>query len=224
VNLAFLCEAAGDRDCQARAAERAVAKAGFFEAELLNAAWHFEALGDAQAADDAYRRSILSQRLTIFDGTWPRRIPIGDATLPDDFGALLEFDRLLGWWAMDEPIDPTAIADPVTRALAHALRDERDEADAWLERAIAAAPDDIVAWDLAVVLRDHWGRSVEREIAIAGAVRGRSFPPRSAPAAVPSQIFDISVFRAYPADGFVSDAHRLGTDPPFPWILQSILP
>jgi tetratricopeptide (TPR) repeat protein len=224
VNLAFLCEAAGDDGCRARAAERAVATAGFFEAELLNAAWQFEELGDVEAADDAYRRSLLSQRLTIFDGRWPRDIEIGDATLPEDFGALLEFNRLLAWWAMDEPIDPQRIADPATRALAHAMLDQREEADAWLERAIAAAPDSIVAWDVAVVVRDHWGRPVERELAIAGAVRGRPFPARRAEVRIPGQTFDIAAFRTYPADGFVSAAHRLGTDPPFPWILSTVLP
>ena len=56
-------------------------------------------------------------------------IPIGDATLEDDFGALLEFNRLLGWWAMGEPIDAASIADPATRALAHGMRGERSEAE-----------------------------------------------------------------------------------------------
>jgi hypothetical protein len=125
---------------------------------------------------------------------------------------------------MDEPIDPELVRDPATRALAHALRGERDEADAWLERAIDSAPDSIVTWDLAVVLRDHWGQSVDRERAIASVVRGRSFPERRVDVRTSSQIFDIAVFRTYPADGFVGDAHRLGTDPPFPWILQGLLP
>jgi tetratricopeptide (TPR) repeat protein/O-antigen ligase len=224
VNLALLCEEEGDLDCQARATARAVAMAGFFEAELLNAAISYEALGMADQADDAYRRSLLSQRLTAFALDWPRDVPIGDATLEDDFGALLEFNRLLGWWAMGEPIDAASIADPATRALAHAMRDERSEAEEWLDRAIDTAPDSIVTWDVAIVLRDHWGLPIDDELAIAEVVRGAPFPSRTAAISTPSQIYDIATFRTYPADGFVSRAQRLGTSPPYPWILQQTLP
>jgi O-antigen ligase/tetratricopeptide (TPR) repeat protein len=224
INVALLCARAGDADCQARATERAVATAGFFEVELLNAAFSYESLGRTTEADDAYRRSLLSQRLTIFASDWPRDVEIGEGTLEDDFGALLEFNRLLARLAMGEPIEPDAIADPAIRALAHAMLDERSDAEAWLARAIDASPESIVAWDLAVVLRDHWGLSVERELAIAAAVRGRAFPERSANPEPQGISFDIATFRAYPADGLVSDARRLGTRPPYPWILQDVLP
>ena len=224
VNLAILCEEEGDAACQARATDRAVAMAGFFEAELLNAAISYEALGMADAADGAYKRSLLSQRLTAFALDWPRDGPIGDSTLDDDFGALLEFNRLLGWWAMGEPIDAASIADPATRALAHAMRDERSEAEEWLDRAIDTAPDSIVTWDVAIVLRDHWGLPIDNELAIAEVVRGAPFPQRNAPISTPSQTYDIATFRTYPADGFVSGAQRLGTSPPYPWILQRTLP
>ena len=176
VNLALLCAREGDAACQERATERAVATAGFFEADLLNAAVSYEALGRADEADDAYRRALLSHPLTGFASDWPRDVAIDGSTLEDDFGALLEFNRLLAWWAMGEPIDAAAIADPATRALAHAMRDERDDAEAWLARAIDASPESIVAWDLAVVLHDHWGLPIDRDLAIAEAVRGRSFP------------------------------------------------
>ncbi len=162
--------------------------------------------------------------LTAFALDWPRDVPIGDATLEDDFGALLEFNRLLGWWAMGEPIDAASIADPATRALAHAMRGERSEAEEWLERAIDTAPDSIVTWDVAIVLRDHWGLPIDDELAIAEVVRGAPFPSRNAPISMPSQIYDIATFRTYPADGFVSGAQRLGTSPPYPWILQRTLP
>ena len=222
VNLAITCAEAGDRACQADATERAVAKAGFLEAELLNAALSYESLGMAAEADDAYRRSLLSQRLTAFALEWQRNVPIGAATVDED--ATVEFNRLLAWWAMGEPIDAAAIDDPATRALAHAIRDERAAAEAWLERAIDSAPDSIVTWDVVIVLRDHWGLPVDDELAIAEVVRGAPFPPRSAPVSVPGLTFDIASFRMYPADGFVSRAHRLGTDPPYPWILQRTLP
>jgi O-antigen ligase len=224
VNLAFLCAEAGDTSCQEDATGRAVATAAFLEAELLNAALSYEALRSPAAADDAYRRSLLSQRLTAFAREWPRDVAIGDSTLDDDFGAQFEFNRLLAWWAMAEPIDVASIADPATRALGHAMRDERAEAEEWLERAIDAAPDGITTWDVTIVLRDHWGLSVDEEIAIAGVVRGRPFPDRNAPVRVPGQIFDIATFRTYPADGLVSGAQRLGTSPPYPWILALTLP
>jgi O-antigen ligase/tetratricopeptide (TPR) repeat protein len=224
VNLAILCEETGDAECQARATERAAATAGFFEAELLNAAISYESLGMADQADAGYRRSLLSQRLTAFARDWEREVPIGDATLEDDAGAVLEFNRLVAWWAMNEPIDAASIADPATRALAHGMRDERREAEEWLERAISTAPDSIVTWDVAIVLRDHWGLPIDDEIAIAEVVRGGPFPERDAPVSVPGQIFDIATFRAYPSDGFVSGAQRLGTSPPYPWVLQETLP
>jgi tetratricopeptide (TPR) repeat protein len=224
INLALLCARQGDDDCQVHATERAVATAGFLEAELLNAAFSYESLGRAAEADDAYRRSLLSQRLTIFVSDWPRDIKIGEVTLDDDFGALFEFNRLLARWAMHETIEPDAVTDPAVRALAHAMLDERADAEAWLQRAIDGSPDSIVTWDMVVVLRDHWGMPIERELAIASAVRGRDFPDRSARPQPPGLRFDIGSFRVQPAGGLVSDARRLVTRPPSPWVLREVLP
>lgn len=224
VNLALLCARQGDSACQEGAAERAVAKAAFLAAELLNAALVYEALGRTAEADDAYLRSLLSQRLTIFVGDWPRDIEVGDATLDDDFGALFEFNRLLARWAMDEAIEPDAVNDPALRALAHAMLDERADAEAWLQRAIHASPDSIVTWETVVVLRDHWGLSIERDLLIAEAVRGQALPDPSAEPQPPGLSFDIASFRTHPANGYVSDAQRLVTRPPYPWVLQDVLP
>jgi tetratricopeptide (TPR) repeat protein len=224
INLALLCQALGDRDCQYHATGRAVATAQFFEAELLNAAFSYEAMGRQAEADDAYRRSLLSPRLTAFATGWPRKIPIGDATLEDDFGALLEFNRLLAWWDMGEPIDPGAISDPATRALAYAMIGDRANAERWLETALEAGRAEIVPWDLAVVLRHHWGEDVDRELAIAGAVRGRDFPTPDAEQREPRLTYDIGAFRAFPGDGLVGEARRLRTDPTYPWALETTLP
>jgi O-antigen ligase len=224
VNLAILCGEGGDRTCQENSTERAVATAAFLEAELLNAALSYESLAMPSAADDAYLRSLLSHRLTAFAEEWPRVLVIGDAAPGEDLGAQLEFNRLMAWWGMGEPIDATSIADPATRALAHAMRDERAESEEWLERAIDTAPDSIGTWDVAIVVRDHWGLPIDDELAIAGVVRGRPFPERDAPIRRPSQIYDIATFRTYPSDGFVSGAKRLSTTPPYPWILEQTLP
>ena len=224
INLALLCEALGDRDCQYHATERAVATAEFFEAELLNAAFSYEAMGRQSEADDAYRRSLLSQRLTALSSDWPRTIAIGEATLDDDFGALLEFNRLLAWWDMGEPIDPRAISDPATRALAYAMIGDRSSANQWLDAALNTGRAEIVPWDLAVVLRHHWGEDVERELAVAGAVRGRDFPRPDADQREPRLTYDIGAFRAFPGDGLVAAARRLRADPTYPWALEETLP
>ena len=224
INLALLCRELGDADCQAVATDRAVVTAAFLESELVNAAFSYEGLGLTSEADDAYRRSLLSQRLTRFATSWPRKLEIGDATLDESFGALFELNLVLAQDAAGEAVDPATFDDPAVRALAHALRGERDEADRWIETAIAADPADVAAWDMAVVLRDHWGRSTEREREVAAVVRGRPFPDRDAEASVPSVSFDIATFRAVPRDGYVRSAIRLRPEPPYPWALQAILP
>lgn len=223
-NLSLLCAARGDDGCVREAAGRAVATAGFLEFELINAALQLESLGDARAADDAYRRSLLSQRLTGLAIDWPRRLRIGGAELEESLGALSELNRTLALWKMDEPIRPEAITDPAVRALAHAIRGDEPDADAWLERAIDADPASTLAWDLAVVLRDHWGRDVTDELRIAAVVRGGRFPERTVVPRTPRLWYDLASFRAYPADGLLLGAERLEMTVPFPWALEQALP
>ena len=168
---------------------------------------------------------LLSQRLTAFALDWPRDVPIGDATLEDDFGALLEFNRLLGWWAMGEPIDAASIADPATRALAHAMRGERSEAEEWLERAIDTAPDSIVDLGRGDRPPRSLGTADRRRARDRGGRARRTVPePRRPHLDAAARPTTSRRFRTYPADGFVSGAQRLGTSPPYPWILQQTLP
>jgi tetratricopeptide (TPR) repeat protein len=223
-NLALICADLGDATCQREASQRAVATAAFLEFELVNAAQSFASLDLLGEADDAYRRSLLSQRLTALATDWPRRLPIGSGELAEDLGALSELNLTLARWEMEEPMQPESIADPAVRALAHAIDGDEDVADTWLERAIAEDPANTLAWDLAVVLRDHWGRSVVNELRIASAVRGTQFPPRTGPPRIPTLSRDIASFRAYPADGLVLGAERLEMRMPFPWALARTLP
>lgn len=223
-NLALVCAGVGDAACQREASERAVATAAFLEFELVNAALSFESLGDEDEADDAYRRSLLSQVLTALATDWPRHITIGDGKLEENLGALSELNLVLARWAMEEPIRPEAFTDPAVRALAHAIGGEEELADQWLERAIDGDPASTLAWDLAVVLRDHWGRSVDRELRIGAVVRGAPFPPRTTVPRTPALFYDLASFRAYPADGLVLEAERLAMRVPFPWALQQALP
>lgn len=223
-NLALVCAASGDAACQRRASERAVATAAFLEFELINAARSFESLGDRESADDAFRRSLLSQRLTALATDWPRRVTIGNPGPAEDLGALSELNLVLARWEMEEPIRPEALTDPAVRALAHAMRGEEEASDRWLERAIDQDPASTLAWDLAVVLRDHWGRPVDRELRIGAVVRGARFPPRSVEPRIPTLWYDLASFRGYPADGLVLGAERLAMPVPFPWALQQTLP
>ena len=223
-NLAILCHDAGDAACAGRAAERAVATASFLGLELANAARIHEGLGQIAAADDAYRRSLLSQRLTAFGLSWPRQVGIEGADLPEDYGALGELNRVLAGWAVDEPLDPSTIADPAVRALAHALAGEAEAAAPLLEQAITATPDDPLPWQVAIVLRDAWGEPVEDELRAWHALTGRPFPGRDDRPAQPVSTDDIASFRRYPGDELVTGAERLETDPIWPWILRDALP
>lgn len=224
LNLSLACAALGDDDCRREALERTVATASLGGPEMANAAIGYEALGFADAADDAFRRAILSQRLTVLAIDWPRPIPIGVEDLDEGIGPDAELNRLLGQWAMDESIDPTSLADPRARAVAHAMLGQESEADVWLERAIASAPDEPLTWEVAVVLREHWNRATDEERRIAEAVRGGPFPAREASDTLPTITWDIASFRGWPLDGLALEAVRVRPELNFPWALEAVLP
>jgi tetratricopeptide (TPR) repeat protein len=223
-NLALTCGGVEDLACQEAAAREAVATARYLAPELLNAALVLEALGETDAADDAFRLSLLTQPITSFVVDWPRAVPIGDGTLPDVTDPSWELNLLLARHDMGEPLAAGDYTDPAVRALAHALEGERAEAREWIGRGIAEHSDDIRTWDIAIVLRSAWGEDVSREIAIASVLRGGRYPARDLRLGVPRRTFDVASFRGYPLDGFVSDATRLYTRPPFPWALERLLP
>jgi tetratricopeptide (TPR) repeat protein len=224
LNLSLACAALDDRACREAALARTVATASLGGPEMANAALGYEDLGDAEAADDAFRRAVLSQRLTTLALRWPRHIPIAGDALEEEIGPDAELNRVLGQWAMDETIEPESIANPGARAVAHAILGERTEADAWLQRAIGEAPEQPLTWELAVVLRDHWGRSTEHERRIGEVVRGGPFPARQASTALPAITWDISSFRGWPMDGLVLEADRVRPELNFPWALEAVLP
>lgn len=223
-NLALLCEADGDAPCAREAAERAVATARYLAPELLNAAVVLDRLGETDAADAAYRLSLLTQPATSFLVEWPRRIVIGDGRIPDVTDSSWQLNLLLARHSTGEPIEPGEIADPAVRALAHAAIGEREDADEWLARAFEEHPDEIRTHDIRVILRDAWGEPIEHAVRIASVVRGGPFPDRDHHGEVARTVLDIGSFRAYPRDGFVGSALRPATRPPYPWTLQQILP
>jgi O-antigen ligase/tetratricopeptide (TPR) repeat protein len=223
-NLSLLCRRAEDRACQIRAAERAAATARYGRAELLNAANSLEAAGETEAADRAYRLSLLSQAHTSFVLDWPRTVPIGEGTISDYTDASWQLHRLLALHAMGEPIDPAEFDDDAVRALAHASLGEREAAEAHLAAAIGSAPEATATWDVAIILLDAWGEPVTDEMRIASVVHGRPFPERDAEVEVAARSFDVGSFRASPRDGLVADAIRPITQPPYPWPLAELLP
>lgn len=224
INLALLCGRDGDRGCQEEAARRGMATARYLASELPNAALILKALGEAEAADQAYRLALLSQPQTRFVIEWPGPVPIGDGTLPEISDPSWQLNLLLARHEVQEPIDPADYSDPAVRALAHAMLGEREQAEEWVARSLAAQPADIRTWDIAIVLRSAWGDDVSEETRIASVVRGGTFPSRDLEVGIPRSVLDIGSFRAYPRDGFVSGATRLTTRPPFPWTLGWTLP
>ncbi|HYI65588.1 MAG TPA: O-antigen ligase family protein [Candidatus Limnocylindrales bacterium] len=222
-NLALLCERDADAACAREAAERAVMRARYLAPELLNAAAVLDRLGETDAADAAYRLSLLTQPATSFVVEWPRSVAIGDGRIPDVADPSWQLNLLLARHATDEPLEPSEFSDSAVRALAHAANGEREEADRWLTIALDEHPDDIRTHDIAVILRDAWGEPIVEAVRIASVVRGRPFPDRDLEIGVPRTVQEIVSFRAYPRDGFVRSAVRLATRPPFPWILQGVL-
>lgn len=224
INLALLCEADGDAACAAKAGEEAAATARYLAPELLNAAMLLERRGRTRSADEAYRLSLLTQTATSFVLDWPRSIVIGEGTLPEISDPSWQLNLLLARHAMGEPVEPAEIEDPAVRAFAHAMNGERQEAEAWLASALDERADEVRTHDINVILRDVWGLPIDDAVRLASTVRGRAFPDRELEVGVPSVVFDIGSFRAYPRDGFVRSALRLATRPPFPWTLQMVLP
>jgi hypothetical protein len=104
------------------------------------------------------------------------------------------------------------------------MLDQRESADDWLERTIATRPDEAFTWDLAIVLREHWGRRTDHEHEVARVVRGSPLAGRDQPARVAAVSYELDSFRGVPLDGMLIDAERLLTEPPYPWSLEAVLP
>jgi hypothetical protein len=89
---------------------------------------------------------------------------------------------------------------------------------------MAADADLPITWQLAIVLRAHWGEPVDDLVRIAEAVSGGPFLGRAQVTRTPSLTYDIASFRGVPLDGLLPGAERLRTAPPFPFVLERLLP
>ena len=223
-NLALLCQRDGDDACARTAAGRALDVATLFGREAINAAVVYEAIGEPTAADDAYRLSLLVNRLTSLATEWPRPVGIGDASVSEFDPQALALNRVLAAAAGGQPMDPAEVADPTVRAFAAALRGDRDLAEAALAQAMATEPNALTTWEMALVLRRHWGEPIDDALRIYGAVAGRPAPRFDATPGVSGLNYDIATFRAFPLDGFLRDAQHLITPRVWPWAMEAVLP
>jgi O-antigen ligase/tetratricopeptide (TPR) repeat protein len=219
-NLAALCRAQGDRDCAREAADRAVATATPQGGELVNAAEVYEWLGDGEAADRAYRLSMLTTYLTGLSHPWPRQVTIGEGQASELAADAEERNLLIARRLTGEPIRIDDYRGPMARALAAAMIGDQAAAEDEVRRGLARDRSSTAMWEVAALLGRHYGTDDGRLERIADATRGQ---PVADPSQQPTLIYDIATFRAYPGDGLVADAVRLIPDRAWPWLLEPLL-
>jgi tetratricopeptide (TPR) repeat protein len=223
-NLAILCLRDGDAGCAAAAAQRATDAATLFGREAINAALVFEDVGDDAAADDAYRLSLLTNRITSLATTWPRPVTV---SAPPGFEldpAALELNLVLAGIEVGRPLDPASVSDPAVRALAAALTGDRPAAESALDEAMERQPASLGTWEVALVLRDHWGEATGDVRRIYAAVLGSPPPSPDGRPGLRGLDYDIASFRIFPLDGFLRGAEHFVLPRPWPWILRELLP
>ena len=220
-NLALLCVADLDATCARLAAGRAAEAATPAARQLANAALVLDRLGEAAAADDAYRLSLLTNPWTGLTLPWPRPVSVGAGGVAELGADAAELNLLIARRMTGEPIVPGDYRPGVVQAFAHAMVGDRAAAEAAVQAAIAATPGSLAAWDAAALLAGHYGDDPSMAIRIGDILRGR--PQAAGPPGRPALIFDIATFRAYPGDGLVGAAHRLLGELSWPWALGPYL-
>ncbi len=220
-NLAVLCLEAGDDECASHAAHRAVDTASLFGRELANAALVLDRLGDTDAADRAYHLSLLTNLATSLNLAWPRPVDVGTDLAVEIGETSGEINLVVARRTAGEQIDPDRYMDPTARALAAAMVGDRATAEASLDQAIAQFREGVTTWDIAVLLRKHWGEPIDYALAVDRVLRGG--PIGDSGPQVPDLSYDIASFRTYPRDGFVAPAVRLLSAQAWPWVLEPLL-
>jgi tetratricopeptide (TPR) repeat protein len=218
-NLSLACLELGDDGCAADAADQAVARARAFGLELINAAVVYDRLGQTDAADEAYRLSLLTNHSTGLAFEWPRPVDPGERPMPGLGAAQGELLLVIARATQANPIEPERLSDPIARGLAHEVRGETDQADEALAEAIASHPETVLTWDLAVLLGERRGLDTTGERRLGQVIRGS--PLLTQARGIPGLTYDIGSFRIYPLDAYVRQAERLIPDPPWPWALEA---
>ena len=217
-NLALLCLGAGDVACARHAADRSVATT----TSLINAAVVYEGLGDSEAADEAYRLSLLTDLWTGLTRPWPRHIPIGNEGISDLAGEQAQLNLLIARRVEGEDLAADTYQSPLVRALALAMTGDRVAAQAALTEAIAGEPASPLTWQIAALLQHHWDEDVAQAQRMTDVTSGVRPGPATAAVGV-GLTRDIASFRAYPGDGLVLRAERLTATTRWPWVLDPLL-
>ena len=220
-NLALLCVADLDATCARHAADRAAETATPAARQLANAALVLDRLGEAAAADDAYRLSLLTNPWTGLTLPWPRHVSVGGGGVPELGTDAAELNLLIARRVTGEPIVPGDYRPGVVRAFAFAMVGDRPAAQAEVRAAITATPGSLAAWEAAALLAQHYGDDPSQAIRVADILRGR--PQAGGPPGRAALIFDIATFRGYPGDGLVGAANRLLGAQSWPWALEPLL-
>jgi hypothetical protein len=189
--------------------------------ELANAALVYDWLGEAQLADRTYRLSLLTNMWTTLTMPWPRTVDVGDGRAPELAAETADLNLLIARRVLGQAVSPSDYPGIYARLLAHAMLGERDEALDLVQRAIDTARASSTTWELAALVRRHYGLEVDHELEVGEVARGEPLP--EGPSRPASLIFDIATFRAYPADGLVRSAERLQPETPWPWVLEPLL-
>ncbi|HET7177892.1 MAG TPA: hypothetical protein VFI63_04305, partial [Solirubrobacterales bacterium] len=221
-NLALLCLGSGDSACVAQALGGAERTAGTTGLELVNAALVEEVRGDLPDADRLYGLSLLTNPSTALATAWPRPValPIGEVDTSADPSP--ELTALLAQAATGETPTLPRTGPLSVRALALAILGERAAAETALASAERDAAADPLTWQLAALLRQHWGEDPSQALRVVAFLTGSPVPYR--PASRPQVTYEVASLRPYPGDLLVRSAHRLTSDPPWPWILDRYLP
>jgi O-antigen ligase len=221
-NLAVLCAAAGDRACALTASQAAARWSPVTHRELINAALIEDREGDATAADDLYRRSLLDFPYTALSVPWPRRTPIVPSAVAPPATPTGQLAVVLALAAEGEPVIPPAGSDPSIVAVAAALRNDRTAATVALQEAENSEPFEALTWEVAAVLQRHWGEDPAHAIAVATFLRGS--PLALIAVDPPTVTYEIASLHIVPRDELVRGAERLMPTPPWPWALERLLP
>ena len=221
-NLAVLCAEAGDRPCALAASQAAARWSPVTYRELINVALIEERFGNTAAADDLYRRSLLSYPYTSLSVTWPRRTLIDPSAVTPPTTTTGQLALVLALATEGEPVIPPAGSDPSINALAAALRNDRPAAAVALQEAESGEPLESLTWEVAAVLQAHWDQDPTHAIAVATFLRGSPLPFLAANP--PAVTYEIGSLHIVPRDELVRGAERLTPTPAWPWALESLLP
>ena len=221
-NLAVLCAAAGDRGCAEDAVAGAARTSGTTGAELINAAIVEQQLGNTTRADEFYAESLLSSRFTALTISWPRRVAPQESAAAASADPNPQLTRLLASVATgaDPPLPSTS--EPAARALGLALMGDEAAAQTTLEVAKHASPTDSLTWEIAAVLERHWGQDPSHSARVAEFLRGTPLVMQRVP--LSDVTYEVASLHIYPRDMLVAGATRLSPVPPWPWVLERLLP